>query len=310
MSLLGQSSSSSNDNIEAETITLNDKIFFQNTTNKQKIQGNSNGDLSFFTNATEIIKINNIGTVDILDQLHIGAPNDTTDVFIGNPLVAEVKFRSDGNGHFSLFNMNGDFTINNTGASGNLGTTGIELVKIETNGNMTLTSQLNFPNGINMKEENWNFVLSTNSGSVMTLNDSGSVGIGTAYPLSNLHIIENNTTTNQLRLENSNPSGASGISLHNGTDSFTMELSNSSNRVKLYNGMGGIDYIAPEGDHRFYKGYSGSEIEQFRIKNDGTIKIENTIELKNLSTVPATITNRLYLLNGVLKFNGSTVNLT
>ena len=184
MSLIGKSSSINTD-IEAdtlnitETITLNDKIFFQNATNKQKIHGNSSGDLSLFTNAVER----------------------------------------------------------------------------------------------------------------MTIVSAGSIGIGTDTPLSNLHIKENNSTINQLRLENGHLDGSTGISLHNGTDAFTLQLDNTDNRIKMYNGMGGINYTAPEGDHRFYKGYINSPIEQMRIRNDG--KVDIMCELKCSSTTDYFLPNKL-----------------
>ncbi len=240
MALLGNNSSNSGSIEIGSTITITDKIFFQDVSNKQKIEGNSNGDLSFFTNATEIIKINNTGEIDILNDLQIGAPGNDTDIYIGNPLASEIKLRSVGNGHFSIFNMNGLFQINNTGDSGNLGTTGTNL---------------------------------------MSITDTGLVGIGITNPSSNLHIKENNNTINQLRLENPNASGSSGLSLHNGTDQFRIELDNSNNRTFIYNGMGGLNIQAAEADIIFSIGYEGSETEQMRIKDNGTIDIKGKLDL-------------------------------
>ena len=172
MSLLGNNCNDNNSAEIGDTITIKDKIFFQDVSNKQKIEGKVNGDLSFFTNATERISIL----------------------------------------------------------------------------------------------------------------ENGNIGIGTNNPLSNLHIFENNSTINQLRLQNPHASGSSGLSLHNGTDEFRIELDNSNNRVLMYNGMGGIDIQAPEGDIRFYRGYLGSAVEHMRMKDNGTIDVKGKLDLTSTTT--------------------------
>ena len=186
---------------------------------------------------TPIHKLDVVGNCNIEGEIYIGTPGTANDLYIG---ANEIKLRNSGNAHFSIFNQNERFYINNTGGGGNLGVTGINL---------------------------------------FTITESGLVGIGITNPLSNLHIYEDNTTINQLRLENPNSNGSAGISLHNGADEFRIELDNTDNRTTLYNGLGGMDYVAVEGDHIFYKGWSGSQTEQMRIKNNGIIDILGQLSL-------------------------------
>jgi len=70
------------------------------------------------------------GNTNLNGNLFIG-PGSGNDVYIGS---GEIKLRDAGTGHISLFNVGDKFKINDTSASGNLGTVGTNLFTIKSTG--------------------------------------------------------------------------------------------------------------------------------------------------------------------------------
>jgi hypothetical protein len=108
----------------------------------------------------------------------------------------------------------------------------------------------------------------------------GKVGVGTTDPQDVLHIYENSTSADQLRLQNDNELGRAGLSIYNAAaQSFAIQhvggptVSSNAAIIENFSTLnGGIQFYAKgDGDYRFFT--TDSNTERMRITNAGNVGI-------------------------------------
>lgn len=130
---------------------------------------------------------------------------------------------------------------------------------------------------------------STNKGDILLQPKGGHVGIGVTDSLYSLHILEENSTLQQLVVEQNNISGQAGLRIHHKNDIGTgyniRQIQNGQVNIIQTSASGHVYYYnkGASSDYRFFN--TNSDLERFGILSDGTVSIHNNLQFVNNATI-------------------------
>jgi hypothetical protein len=150
---------------------------------------------------------------------------------------------------------------------------GVEVLSNDTLGSGIVNSSLTNVGTLSDLTVSGDLTVDTNTLYVDSSNNK--VGIGTTVPNNSLHILESNAvSTVQLKLENTNTSGRTGIELDNG-GLGVLKIQQATNDTVIENFAGSINYLAKTiGKHTFFT-TDTNEI-RMTIENNGNVGIGTT----------------------------------
>ena len=249
--------------------------------------------LAFYTGGAERMRIDSNGNVGI------GTSSPTSQDISANNLVVEdglgnggITIKTPTNAYGSIHFSDGTGTdayigyinYNHSDNSMNFGANNSERMRIDSSGNVSVTTALTAPN-LNVSTNNGIYNSGTNTVGIQTngvarliVNSSGNVGIGTTNPIARMHIVEDDVTPSIKKL----------LVLGGGTgvdgNGQSIQFSSSSNDDLGSMIAGARTGSGARSDLMFYTTSSTSVVsERMRIDSSGFVTIYNNAGVSNAS---------------------------